>query len=317
MPKKDIKKRLVAGWIVSLILCSTSGCIQDDLSDCGIGVTFRYVKNVDGVDKFGDLVDRVSLFVFDEAGSFVGEYDSEGETLGNGYTMNLPLNPGSYQLVAWGNLCEDYELPALVPGKTNMDDILLTLQRANDTINRHPANLFHGGVQRIDIQPPYTGRKTIMMDMMKNTNSIQVKTRGLPASSGSKADGDWGNTFTCTITSVNGDYRFDNSITGNRLTYIPEYSTGDDSLDSDFVIMRELNDGSTGSRLIFTHHGTDGKSDNTLLDTGLTSLLLPASVTGDLDIDDQFVIEVLFDQTNGTVTIRINDWEYKESIVGI
>lgn len=304
----NLIKNRIASFCILLLACVLQGCVQDDLSDCGVGIKFRYIKNVDGIDKFTSSVERITLFVFDEEGYFIDEYSDEGDILKNNYTMNLPLKGGKYQLVAWGNLCEDYELTGYTRGVTKIDEVLLSLKRQDNVVNEHPTHLFYGGVESIDLQSPYTGRKYITMDMMKNTNTIYVKTKGLPVKSDTKAESAWGTEFTCTITSVNGDYRFDNSITGERLTYIPEYSRQEETLDSGFVIMRELNDGSTGSRLIISYNGEAEKEPEILLDTDLTKLLVPASITGDLDIDDEFTLEVLFDYTSGNVTITINDW---------
>lgn len=314
-PINLIKNRIAAFCI--FLVCMMQGCVQDDLSDCGIGVQFRYIKNVEGIDKFTSVVERITLFVFDGQGTFIGQYSDEGDILKDNYIMNIPLKGGNYRLVAWGNLCEDYELSGFTQGVTHIDDVLLTLNRTDNIVTEHPTHLFYGGIEEVELDTPYTGRKYIMMDMMKNTNSIYVKASGLPVGNQTKAEPAWGSTFTCAITSVNGDYRFDNSITGERLTYIPEYSASEETLDSDFVIMRELNNGSTGSRLQVLHNDGDGTVKETLLDMDLTSLLVPASVTGDLDIDDEFTIELLFDQTNGHVTIKINDWEYKGNIGGL
>ncbi|MDH6307066.1 hypothetical protein M2459_003123 [Parabacteroides sp. PF5-5] len=322
-PIKLVNKWIAAFCMLSLMV-TLQGCVQDDLSDCGIGVQFRYIKNVEGVDKFAAAVDKISLFVFDEKGTYLGEYSDQGDILTDNYIMNISLRAGIYQLVAWGNLCDDYLLTPFTIGVTQIEEVLLSLKNTEYTVENHPTHLFYGGINTIEITSDYTGRKHVLMDMMKNTNSIHVTAYGLPLEITSKSASRSGTTFDCTITSRNGDYKFDNSITGERLTYIPGYGTEGQVLLSEFVIMRELNDGSTGSRLIVTHHKGSGEEESKsgeaeetveLLNVSLTDLLVPASITGDLDIDDDFNIELIFDYTNSTATIIVNGWVINETPV--
>lgn len=322
-PVKKIKEWCAAACLMAL-LAVMQGCVNDDLEDCGIGVRFRYVKNVDRIDKFASSVDRITLFVFDGDGKFIEEYHAGGELLKKDYVMILPLRAGDYKLVAWGNPEEeDYEITPCQAGVTTLDEVMLSLRRAEkDTVTGHPAHLFHAGVQDVTISSNYEGRKYLTMDMTKNTNTIRVEAFGLPLETNTNTKtktktGLSGTTFDCIITSKNGDYKFDNSITGPRLTYIPHYSTEDNTLVSDFVILRELNDGLTDSRLIIKHYpgesGANGGIPYELFNASLTGLLVPAAVSGDLDIDDEYDIELWFDYTNGTATIVVNGWTITET----
>jgi hypothetical protein len=281
------------------------GCIQDDLSECGMGVHFRYIKNVEEVDKFATAVEFVTLYVFDENDVFVTEQTETVEYLKDS-PMILPLRAGKYKLIAWGNAGDSYEIAACKPGETLLEDFVLKIKREADTVTEHPTHLFYGGVEEVDIVSGL-GRKSVLIDLMKDTNSIYVKATGLPiGQSGSEEAGTAGdNPFSCTITSINGDYKFDNSITGNRLTYIPKYTVEENVLKSDFVIMRELNDGSTESRLIILHKESGKELFNKNL---VNDLLLPAATKNDLDIDDEFHINIEFDQTNGSFSVSVNDF---------
>ncbi|MDH6306602.1 hypothetical protein M2459_003327 [Parabacteroides sp. PF5-5] len=304
-PIKEISVRIAAFCTVWVFLLSSWGCVQDDLSECGIGVQFRYIKNVAGVDKFATAVERISLFVFSEDGRFISEFSDQGSVLQDNYIMTVPLKAGNYKLVAWGNLDECYDITDCIPGQTTIEEFMLKLNRLDDTVTEHPTHLFYGGVQEVGIEAA-EGRRLILMDLTKDTNTIHVTARGLPVTDNNTRTGS-NSRFQCTITSRNGDYNFDNSITGNRLTYIPKDSIEEKSLKSEFVVMRELNDHSTGSRLLITHQG-ESEDEEVLLDTSLSELLVPLSITGDLDIDDEFHLDVFFEHTNGHFTITINDW---------
>jgi len=302
--RRFIYKILIAFAFLPLIL-PFNGCIEDDLSVCGVSVNFEFTKNVEDIDKFATNVDKINLYVFDSEGMYMGEYEEEGNRLHSG-PMKLNLMAGTYSLVAWGNLCDDYELPSFGIG-TGIDDVILSLKRNQDTVRTHPGDLYHGLVKDIVIEPSLQSNQSITISLTKNTNNIKVVALNLPISKAA------GTMYDCTINSINGDYNFDNSIAGiNRLQYIPEASINNENqLISDFVVMRELNDGSTRSRLLFTRNQS-GNNPETLVDLNLIEYLIPASITKDLDRDDNFLIELTFDDTYGTVSIKVNGWEYPE-----
>ena len=110
--------------------------------------------------------------------------------------------------------------------------------------------------------------------------------------------------------SKNGDYKFENNdiASNDRLYYIQNSGFDTSSnLVSDFLIMREMNDKSTDSRLIITH--TDSLTTRELLNEDLVELLIPASITKDLDIDDTFDVVVEF--ISGQIYISVNGWLVK------
>jgi len=293
--------RLLTSICLLSICISFQGCIDDDLSVCGINLRFTYTQNVDGVDKYNESVERISLFVFDTSDTFIGEYTQE-----NTNNMNLNLMPGVYSLIAWGNLDESYTLSSFVPNETKLKDALLSLTRANDTITNYPTDLYHGALMNVEIQPDVQNNQSQTIDMIKNTKNISVTSVGLPITTRSSADD-----FICKITSINGDYNFDNSIAGDsRLHYIQDSEINENAhLKSKFVTMRELEDRSTDSRLIITH--TEDSSTKEIFNESLVGLLLPATITGNLDIEDTF--DILIEFTAGRITITVNGWLIKDS----
>jgi hypothetical protein len=283
-----------------------TGCIDDDMSECGVSLHYQYTRNVDGVDKFPSEVKKVNLYIFDAGGIFLDEYQVDEKQLsGSNNTVKLNLPPGKYNLVAWGNLCNDYELPVFEKGKTTMTEAVLSLKRAANTVTNHPEHLFFGSLSEVDILPALWKNQVMTIDMMKDTKKIRVIAKGLSREELSKSG------FSCRISSVNGDYRFDNSIkSSDTLLYIPNSSVDEQHgyLVSDFVIMRELNDASTQSRLIITYHNPSGGPDVEIKNISLTELLLSNSKTKDLDIEDYFEIELTLDFTSGSATITIKGW---------
>jgi hypothetical protein len=281
------------------------GCITDDLSECGASVYFQYTRNLEGTDKFSPDIQKLNLFIFDSDGLFMDEYEMDEAQLGSEHLMRLNLFPGTYDLVAWGNLGGDYELPVFVRGKTSVGEVVLSLKRTGKTVSKHPGDLFFGSLFRVEILPAIQRKQRLTIDMIKDTKKIRIIAKGLPAEEIARQK------FACRITSINGDYNFDNSINGSdRLLYIPQTSVDEQGqFISEFVIMRDLEDGSTQSRLLFTYEDPDDKSIKELLNAGLTQILLANMKGQDLDIEDFFEIELLFDFTSGSAKIYIKGWQ--------
>jgi hypothetical protein len=307
---------------ISALFFFVQGCVTDDLSVCGISVHFRYTKNLDGVDKFASSINKINLYVFDAAGYFIQEYAVEKDSLPQDFTIYVNLTPGTYDLVAWGNMGDDYEIQAtLEKGVTRMDDLQLSLKRLpGDSVTNMPEPLYHGGLLRTEIlATDLQFNQTLILDMMKDTKEVKVIASGLAITKETRAAG---TAYDCTITSKNGDYRFDNSITGEArlLQYIPQTSVDEENrLVSDFVLMREFNEnGITGSRLIVNRLATSPGPVGELLNVDLRPYLLAATGDpanpADLDIWDKFQIELFFDETTGTVSISVNGWGDQEVI---
>lgn len=288
-------------FISLLSVClSFQGCMEDDLSVCGANLRFTYTQNVDGVDKYAGSVGRINLFIFDSSNQFMGEY-----TLENTNNIDLNLMPGIYSLVAWGNLNEDYKLTPFVLGETTINEAMLSLSRANDTISTLPTDLYFGAKMNVEIEPKVQTEQPLTIDLMKNTNNISVTSIGLPIVTRSADD-----EFICKIISTNGDYNFDNSIAGNdRLHYIQDSEiTETAQLKSKFVTLRELEDNSTDSRLIVTHKEAESGEVKEVFNRSLVELLLPAVANNNqtLDIVDTFDIQLEF--AGGRVSITVNGW---------
>ncbi|MDR1918328.1 MAG: FimB/Mfa2 family fimbrial subunit [Tannerellaceae bacterium] len=304
-----MKPMNILNGMMAFLLLLMQGCVMDDLSECGVSIHYQYTKNTDCVDKFLTEVKKVSLFVFDAQGLFLNEYTAETEQLNGGNLMYLNIPPGTYTLVAWGNLGDDYELPAFEKGKTKLKDARLSLKRSDNKCSRPPGSLFFGALPQIKILPALQKKQILTIDMMKDTKQIRVITKGLSAQEIAQQK------YNCSIASANGDYRFDNTIASSeRLYYIPQSSVNaQGDWISDFVVMRELNDGSTQSKLSVNIHNPEGKAGKELFRVDLPPLLLARSKSKNLDIEDAFEIEITLDFTNGSASVHIKGWSTIET----
>lgn len=298
-------------FLIAVSALAAQSCVGENGS-CGIGgrvgVKFRYVKNVEGIDKFATDVERISLYIFDENGRFIRSLHEEGTVLDDSYMMDVTLSPGKYTMIAWGNT-EQYEVSSCTEGETSMSELHVNHINKGNIVETFPQAFFHGMTAEVEVMARTREDQVFMIDLMKNTNHITVVKRGLPAVSDGMGGVD--SDFSCRITSANGSYGFDNSIVSPaRLTYIPQCTISNNEFLSEFVVLRECNDNSTDSRLIVYHHPIKGGPGQEILNVPLIPLLIDNSQTGDLDIDDEFELLMEFQYTHGSIsTITINGWE--------
>jgi len=118
-----IKKLFLA--LVSLAMLSACGMMKEDedTTNCGLFVCFKYDYNLQRSDMFPDHVGGVTLYVFDSDGRFVRSYEDNnipamGRMLKGEYVhcmqiMDLP--DGKYRFVALANQ-KSYEQTLATPG---------------------------------------------------------------------------------------------------------------------------------------------------------------------------------------------------------
>lgn len=86
------------------MLSSCHSMIFDDEGDCTprYHVPFTFTMNMLGSDAFASQVTGVTIYVFDKSGHLVLEQSDAGPQLSEpGYRMNVDLQPGTYDILAW------------------------------------------------------------------------------------------------------------------------------------------------------------------------------------------------------------------------
>lgn len=106
-----LKKLFLA--LVSLAILSSCNMMKEDedLTNCGLFVTFKYDYNLQHSDMFGDHVGGVTLYVFDSDGRYLRSYEdndipSMGMMLDGNYVhamQILDLPAGKYRFIALAN----------------------------------------------------------------------------------------------------------------------------------------------------------------------------------------------------------------------
>lgn len=290
---------------ISLIVLTSIflwACTKENLSDCGrLNIQFRYDKNTEGIDKFPSEIDKINLYVFDANGIFIGEYTDEGSHLDANYKMFLPLKPGIYHIIVWGNLRDDFEVKPLQVGVSTFEDAKLRIKReTDDNISKTIEPLFHGALYQLNVNP--LGNQTHIVSMIKNTNTIRVKFLNFPPEENPSTEKP---SYTCRITDTNGTYKFDNSLANNHLLqYIPRiYSQ--DTLTYEFTTVRLFQE--SPARIIVEKR-IGGIVVEEVINQSLIGILLKhpyIQTQDDLDIQDMYNLEVKF---GTSIIISVNDW---------
>ena len=205
--------RLIAS---ALMLAGAIGCswVKDDLSGCPQGCRLQFTVEDDvaaaggyNASVFAAEVSDLTLFVFSSDGTYVGQYSEQGDALKQSdYTMDIPVAPGHYKMVAWTGLEDShYSVSGLQEGVSKLKDLEVLLDR--DSENRqndylHP--LWHGMLENVEIKKDVYSRYT--MNMSKANNGFVLVLQDM------KGGSIKGDTFTYEIVSANGRMAHDFSI---------------------------------------------------------------------------------------------------------
>lgn len=302
----SLKQKYIFPFFIGIIFL-LQGCMKEDLSSCGLFLQFKYKDNT---DKFLDSIKTVHLFAFDEGGYFVGQWM---HSTSSGNQMRLPLEKGTYTLVAWGDISNKFSYTKLVTGVTNFSQALMSLKRDREyTVRDKLMPIYHSVVYNLSVKK--IGRQFCDLDFINDVNYIEVTMKGLPIKDdleNSRKGIVTENRFSLYVTSSNGDYKFDNSRweSSPNIRYIPKYQQQSGVLSADFSVMR-LSKGDD-SRLIVNHTEDDG-SIRELYNESLTELI-SKNTSIDFDLESNFRIELLFDHTYAVIGVTVNDWEIVEN----
>lgn len=268
-----LKKYIVA--LVSLVLLT--GCNMmtedEDTTNCGLFVTFKYDYNLQRSDMFGDHVGGVTLYVFGSDGRFVRTYEnnnipSMGMMLDGQYThamqiMDLP--DGKYRLIALANQ-KSYEATLATPGakyrRSNLavgDDnekLTVTLDRsvqqgANAMVsNIAPLDtLWHGMTGAETVEVKGYDKKVVNISMVRDTKMLTIGLHNLDDPTDISTE-----EFEYFIMDKNGRLGYNNSLLEDEdLVYTPFRKWDTESMDvNGNVTGKTAHAGLTFNRLIWS-----------------------------------------------------------------
>lgn len=223
---KEMKMWMLLLASLSMATTSCDKILDEENVDCSTEyrVKFKYDKNMKFADAFANEVKSVTLYAFNEDGTFAFQSTEQGDVLSeDGYSMQVEVEPGDYNLVAWGGLEgeESFAVPVLRQGVSTIDDLNCKMNREHISraadgsayVNEDLKPLFHGLVQKQSFGRAAT-QQVITVELTKNTNNVRIILQHL---SGENVDV---SKFTFTIEDENGFMNYDNKLLDDEeLTY--------------------------------------------------------------------------------------------------
>lgn len=207
----------------AVMMTACNNPVFDYEGDCEVHyyLQFVYNMNLKWADAFPSEVNSVNLYAFNDKGIFVKEFLGRGDELSQpGYKMELDLEPGTYQLVAWcglyndGKEMESFSVPTPIPGVTTIDELTCSLNTESNA--EYPAFsdkrlffMYHGNME-VTLPDSQDGADyTYTMDLTKDTNHIRIVLQQLSAESMDPKQ------FAFNIQDANGELAYNNSLIGD------------------------------------------------------------------------------------------------------
>ena len=211
--------------LATMVAISSCSIINED-SDCVLSsnlIKFRYDYNMKHADAFSAEVKQVTLLAFDsKTGHLVQRLDVPSKDMRDGNSIPLEVEPGAYDLLAWGGEhSKSFDIAAGKIGESTLSDFHAYLHRtiADDgthNVSDDIAPLFHGQMHvNLGYASP-SAPNIVEMPLMKDTNVIRVILQHV---TGELVDH---SNFTFTITDRNGWLNADNTLRDNQpIAYHP------------------------------------------------------------------------------------------------
>lgn len=207
--------------------------------DCEVthSVRFVYDMNLKWANAFPSEVKSVNLYVFDNNGLFVKEYQSRGNALTNPdfrIQLDLPANR-TYKFLAWCGLenenadYESFKVVKPVAGITTIEEMDCILQSQATTDKGEEISdlrlqfLYHGYLEEY-LEDNHDGTHyDYTISLTKDTNHIRVM---LQQTTGSLSAKD----FEFSLTAENGHLAWNNQPTGDTMIEYQPWNIGEDIL---------------------------------------------------------------------------------------
>ena len=204
-------KNVIKNTVLSLLALGIASCegIYDDRSDCVNGIQLKFLFDYHmepGANAFAANVDCITVYVFDNNGSYLSQYtETTAQLMDDHYRMVLPLAEGNYRLLVYGGLsCENPTFEIFEPwtgtpynagrAEAHHDNIIVRLpdidgvsnKLLHDVENRH-GGLFYGFQYRnASTDFDENGRKTWRYNSANESRTMEI----------SVTNKDYGTTYT-------------------------------------------------------------------------------------------------------------------------
>lgn len=225
---------------LTLTSCDDS-FIFDNEGDCHNTYRIRFVYNMNlkWADAFPSEVHSVNLYLFDEEGLFVREFDAAGEALSKpGFCIEFDdqtITPGDYTFIAWCGFQNDtkadeesFIVPTPVPGVTTMEELTCSLKTySNDQYPEYSdrrLNFLYHGMMKANLPDTRNGDTfDYTIYLTKDTNHIRVVLQEMSGDDMNEKD------YEMKIEAADGILAYNNDLLPNnpKLDYLPWSITKD------------------------------------------------------------------------------------------
>jgi len=256
-------------------------------------------------------VETIEIYVFNEDNKYIGTFTDDNPHIADkNYFFTVPLDPGSYNFIVYGNLKDCYrtEPVLLQSGITHLDDINYYYTEVMDNrIVNHPKHLFYSSLYNAIVTK---SSSHYTLPLVRDTYVLNIIAEGLPTGY---------DDYQFAITDTNWKYTFENSfLPCEELEYV-QNCTFEPSLNqygASFTTLRLDRDRYPELKLY------NKKSGELIYRDALIPLILKIEEQGgkvDFTKMYEFDIHLLFETDpltgNLTVDISINGWSVIEKDV--
>ncbi len=171
--------------LLNFIIIGCKGLLFDDLSDCPQGVFLKIYSQAKSCEKevvYRDFK-KVSVFVFDEAGTFVDLHSFDSYNGKEQKEIFVPIKKdGKYELLVWTNLDSPLILKELKKGLTKKKDLFLSLAKSENTKDLLGKEIFAtplGESIHIEVGARVVRLIHTSINVCEITNRINIRVTGL------------------------------------------------------------------------------------------------------------------------------------------
>lgn len=319
-------KNISVNIMLLLISICMQNCIREDIMPCkdsSLSLRYRYTLNNRYENLFGSDVSEIEVYIFDESGRYLGLFSKAGDVLTNDYVMSIPLPEGNYRVVVYGGGLNTFSAGVIDSvtnmfgrprkGVTDIKDFRMMLDNDEEdegyvVPKAVPGDLFAGYVS--NAVSSFETNKVTDVDLIKNTKNITVRITGLEHLAHTPFVPE------IYITSVNGIYKFENSIDekSRMFKYVPYRTFTEEGRQEANLKMMRLVIGHTSIITVKNPLTSELIYSQDMLEK--IRLNPKYSSQEDIDREDTFVfdINIAKKEHDIVVSLLINGWQINEVI---
>lgn len=175
---------LLTSLAFTLSACSSSeDNPKDDTVKANCTISFKYDKNMIGVDEFAKEVSSVAVWAFDKSGKLTWSHtENAQEAFSNDFSVEATLPVGEYDFVTWCGLTSDMPLlPTLTP--SSISQLTLSLPIASNVCDAELPAIFNASAQNVKIDEDVDNKLALSLTKVTKDLSIMLQdmNRGLNA----------------------------------------------------------------------------------------------------------------------------------------